>query len=185
MSETNQPPADAGQGTPEGETGKVYSESQFKELVKQRDELKTRMREIEAKQKEAEEKRVQETQEFRSAYEKLKPEYDQKSQRLEELEARENARLERFENELKAGIEKLSDADKAEYAEFIAKLDPEARHAWVTKRSGAVQTKVNSPGAARPGQTQRSAVSVEQIPYSERIKAFQAAPNDFRKALVR
>jgi DNA repair exonuclease SbcCD ATPase subunit len=80
-------PVDAG-------TTKTYTETEFKEIVKDRDKLKTKLRTIEQETERRVTVEAEQKGEFKQLYETLKPDYDQLKTRLAEYESRDQAELE-------------------------------------------------------------------------------------------
>lgn len=122
-------------------------EAELKKLITQRDELKNSVDEIEAQ-------KLSETQKYKEAFEKIKPEYDELLAFKKTHDGRIKDKLEGLEKNLA----NLSKEDKAEFEKFIKKLAIEDRIDWLDPRvknppeTKEVPKPPSSPGANdRPG----------------------------------
>ncbi len=156
-----------------------YYQRELKRSIEERQSLKSRLDNMDAKQKEAEAERLKETQKWEEAYNKevptLKTELEQFKGKWTAYEEKVSARVAEKEG-------KLSKEAKDEYDKYISKLTLEDRDEWLGGRVQDIPQ--SSPASARTGAPNGTQKKVETMNAKERFDAFRANPQAFAKSII-
>jgi hypothetical protein len=157
----------------------AWAKAEMKKAFEARDAAKAESKALKDAKDEAERKALEETQQFKTLYEKQQGEV----KRLAELEARIKDIDEKADARIAQMADKLADDAKAEYTAFISGLDREKRLEWLTNKTATHPEVKDSPAAKRPGASGNSNVKVSEMPFEERLKLARDNPEAFKKLI--
>jgi hypothetical protein len=168
---------DGAHAEPDGEV--VKNEKHLAQLIKERNEAKAEAKALKDAKEEAERKALEETQQFKTLYEKQQGEL----KRLSELDARVKAIDERTDAKISELSGKLPEVHKSEYDAFISALDREKRLDWLMAKTSVIPEPKPSPAAARAASGQ--AKDPHEMTQKERAEWAMRDPAGFAKAMGR